>query len=82
AALNRRPIDLTIATFALFGMMNWIYNWYDPQGVMGVAELVDNITRLFLSGFLGEPCDEELNFTAPVEPFSVWRGTKIETLNS
>src|SRR4249919_58003 len=25
-------IDLTIATYALFGMMNWIYNWYDPHG--------------------------------------------------
>src|SRR5437867_4660064 len=21
-------IDLTVATYALFGMMNWIYNWY------------------------------------------------------
>src|SRR5204863_5280950 len=25
-------VDLTIATYALFGMMNWIYNWYDPRG--------------------------------------------------
>src|SRR5205807_7888419 len=25
-------IDLTVATYALFGMMNWIYNWYDPRG--------------------------------------------------
>src|SRR5438105_6375156 len=24
-------IDLTVATYALFGMMNWIYNWYDPS---------------------------------------------------
>ncbi len=26
------PVDLTVATYALFGMMNWIYNWYDPRG--------------------------------------------------
>ncbi len=30
-------IDLTAATYALFGMMNWIYNWYDPQGKLKVS---------------------------------------------
>ncbi|HKR02491.1 MAG TPA: TetR/AcrR family transcriptional regulator, partial [Pyrinomonadaceae bacterium] len=45
-------IDLTVATYALFGMMNWIYNWYDPRGKLSVTDLVDNLTRLFLSGFL------------------------------
>jgi len=47
-----KPVDLTVATYALFGMMNWIYNWYDPRGKLSVSQLVDNITRLFLSGFL------------------------------
>src|ERR1041384_5332357 len=45
-------VDLTIATYALFGMMNWIYNWYDPGGKLSVNQLTDNITRLFLNGFL------------------------------
>src|SRR6266567_6956638 len=27
---GKQQIDLTVATYALFGMMNWIYNWYDP----------------------------------------------------
>src|ERR1700752_376677 len=45
-------VDLTIATYALFGMMNWIYNWYDPAGKLSVHQLVDNITRLLLNGFL------------------------------
>ena len=35
-------------------MMNWIYNWYDPRKDVDVAGLSSNITRLFLSGFLGE----------------------------
>jgi len=48
------PVDLTVATYALFGMMNWIYNWYDPRGKLSVSQLVDNITRLFLSGFLSQ----------------------------
>ena len=49
-----RPVDLTVAIYALFGMMNWIYNWYDPRGKLSVSQLVDNITRLFLSGFLSQ----------------------------
>ncbi len=68
-------IDLTVATYALFGMMNWIYNWYDPAGPLSVSELVESITRLFLSGFLGSNHAEKLNFapSATNEPLSVWR---------
>ena len=40
-----------VAAYTLFGMMNWIYTWYDPQGPVGVAELADTITRLFLNGY-------------------------------
>jgi hypothetical protein len=69
-------IDLTVATYALFGMMNWIYNWYDPRGLLSVTELVDNITRLFLSGFLAGENSDTLQLTpkaAKVERLSVWR---------
>jgi AcrR family transcriptional regulator len=71
------PIDPTVATYALFGMMNWIYNWYDPQGKLKVAELVDNVTRLFLHGFVAGLPAEELDFAAKTvaEPLSVWRGS-------
>src|ERR671918_3113427 len=48
---TKDPIDLTVATYALFGMMNWIYNWYDPQGKLQVSELAQHLTKLFLSGF-------------------------------
>jgi AcrR family transcriptional regulator len=47
----KKSVDLTVATYALFGMMNWIYNWYDPTGKLSVNELIDNVTRLFLNGF-------------------------------
>lgn len=70
--LNGR-VDLTIATYALFGMMNWIYNWYDPTGKLSVHQLVDNITRLFLNGFLSSSTDR-LAIPAPrTEKISVWR---------
>lgn len=73
---NGQKVDLTVATYALFGMMNWIYNWYDPRGHLSVADLVDNLARLFLSGFLAGRPGDELQFTpktAQTERLSVWR---------
>jgi AcrR family transcriptional regulator len=69
-------IDLTVATYALFGMMNWIYNWYDPAGALSVADLVENLTRLFLRGFSAAADADGLSFrpAAPtLERLSVWR---------
>jgi AcrR family transcriptional regulator len=72
----RPKLDLTVATYALFGMMNWIYNWYDPRGKLSVRDLVDNLTRLFLSGFLAGAAGSELPYAPPrdkTERLSVWR---------
>ena len=69
-------IDLTVATYALFGMMNWIYNWYDPAGPLSVPDLVENVTRLFLRGFDPAADADELSFrpaSPTVERLSVWR---------
>ena len=40
-----------VAAYTLFGMMNWIYTWYRPDGSIGADELADTITRLFLNGY-------------------------------
>lgn len=64
-------IDLTVATYALFGMMNWIYNWYDPRGKLSVNQLVDNITRLFLNGFL----------SSEVEPLALAKSRTSKSVN-
>jgi TetR/AcrR family transcriptional regulator, cholesterol catabolism regulator len=71
---KRSGVDLTVATYALFGMMNWIYNWYDPRGKLPVNQLVDNITRLFLNGFLS-PSIEPVTISPSriTEKVSVWR---------
>ena len=53
AHVNRR-----VATYTLFGMMNWIYNWYDPLGDVGVEALAQNMCRLFLGGYVGLPVAE------------------------
>jgi TetR/AcrR family transcriptional regulator, cholesterol catabolism regulator len=76
-SMGTQKLDLTVATYALFGMMNWIYNWYDPRGKLSVNDLVDNLTRLFLSGFLAGQASHELQFTPKTdrtaERLSVWR---------
>ncbi|HEU4643091.1 MAG TPA: TetR/AcrR family transcriptional regulator [Gemmatimonadaceae bacterium] len=53
AHVNRR-----VAAYSLFGMMNWIYNWYDPLGDVGVELLSQNVCRLFLGGYVGLPVSD------------------------
>lgn len=47
AGINRQ-----VAAYALFGMMNWIYTWYKPSGPVTPDRLADDLTHLFLNGFL------------------------------
>ena len=68
---TKDPIDLTVATYALFGMMNWIYNWYDPQGKLQVSELAGNVMRLFLNGFRANEVSRHVHALRSETP-SVW----------
>lgn len=45
-----RPADPTVATFALFAVLNTLDGWYDPRGRLGRAELVKELEDLCLSG--------------------------------
>jgi TetR/AcrR family transcriptional regulator, cholesterol catabolism regulator len=45
-------IDIRVATFSLFGMMNWLYNWYRPPNDVPVEQLTEDISRIFLGGYL------------------------------
>jgi AcrR family transcriptional regulator len=47
-------VNRHVAAYALFGMMNWIYTWYDPAGSVGVEELAESICRLFVNGYAAE----------------------------
>ncbi len=46
-------VEPRVAVFSLFGMLNWIYNWYRPDRDVPVSELAEEMTRLFLSGLTG-----------------------------
>lgn len=41
--------ERSAATFALFGMMNWIYTWYDPAGALDPPQLAELFAQIFSS---------------------------------
>ncbi len=43
------------AVLSLFGMMNWIYTWYNPQIDPNGDELAEQMADLLLRGVLAEP---------------------------
>lgn len=48
---NGRNEDRT-AVVILFGMMNWLYTWYNPKIDGGADELTEQMTAVFLHGLL------------------------------
>ena len=52
AAPDEAAVDRSAAAYVLFGMMNWIYTWYDPAGEIDPRRLADLIARIFLGGFV------------------------------
>ena len=44
--------EIRVSVYSLFGMMNWIYNWYRPDRDVPVEKLAEEMSRLFLGGYL------------------------------
>jgi TetR/AcrR family transcriptional regulator, cholesterol catabolism regulator len=38
------------ATFALLGMINWIYQWYRPEGTLNAEQLARQYAEIFFAG--------------------------------
>jgi len=46
------PLDSWLATANLFGMLNWFYQWYDPErSRVSLDDLAAQQTALFLDGY-------------------------------
>ncbi|HXJ92176.1 MAG TPA: TetR/AcrR family transcriptional regulator [Terriglobia bacterium] len=43
-----------LAAFALLGMINWLYQWYRPDGLIKEAELAETYADFFFRGLLGQ----------------------------
>jgi AcrR family transcriptional regulator len=73
-----KGIDLRIATFALFGMMNWIYTWYQPKRDLPLPQLIEQMLRIYFFGLLKAGTIEERWFTSNASPnekeaYSLWQ---------
>src|SRR5208282_404000 len=47
------PVTPRAAAFALVGMINWIYQWYKPEGPLTGDALVQQYTDIFFHGAVG-----------------------------
>jgi AcrR family transcriptional regulator len=70
-------VDLRVATFTLFGMMNWIYTWYQPKRDLPLAQLMEQMLRIYFFGVLQGGEAEAAWFNAisgspSKETFSLW----------
>jgi AcrR family transcriptional regulator len=73
-----KGIDLRVATFALFGMMNWIYTWYQPKRDLPLPQLIEQMLRIYFFGLLKAGTVEELWFTSNASSnekaaYSLWQ---------
>ncbi len=73
-----KGIDLRVATFALFGMMNWIYTWYQPKRDLPLPQLIDQMLRMYFFGLLKAGTVEEHWFTSNASSnekaaYSLWQ---------
>jgi AcrR family transcriptional regulator len=45
------PVDPSLAALQLFGMCNWSWTWFEPEGRWSAREIADEFCRTLLGGF-------------------------------
>ena len=46
----RSDLDVTVASYAILGMCNWMYRWYTPEGHVSAEAIAEVFTKLVLEG--------------------------------
>jgi AcrR family transcriptional regulator len=49
---SKSNVNPRAAAFALLGMINWIYQWYRPEGTLQEEHLAQQYTEIFFAGAL------------------------------
>jgi AcrR family transcriptional regulator len=57
-ARRLKSLNTRLAVLSLFGMMNWIYTWYNPRVDPDAGALADHMAGLFLEGIGAVPNPE------------------------
>jgi TetR/AcrR family transcriptional regulator, cholesterol catabolism regulator len=47
---SKAGVSPRAAAFALLGMINWIYQWYKPEGMLSAENLARQYTEIFFAG--------------------------------
>jgi TetR/AcrR family transcriptional regulator, cholesterol catabolism regulator len=47
-----KEVDLTVASFSLFGMLLWLSRWFKPDGRLSSEEVAEEISKIALGGYL------------------------------
>ena len=75
-------INVRVAALALFGMMNWIYTWYNPRRDPSLRSLIEQMLHIFFFGILnGDVQDAGVedgflkSFLPDEKSFGLWPGS-------
>jgi len=76
-----KRVDLRVATFSLFGMMNWIYTWYQPKRDLPLPQLMEQMLRIYFFGVLQgaaveAPWFNSTSGASSKEMFSLWHNNQ------
>ena len=52
AGVFKKDIDAMLATYAVIGMCNWLYQWYNPAGRLKPQEIAGLYSKIVLHGLL------------------------------
>ncbi len=53
AQASASTLDRHVATMSLFGMLNWMYRWYDPKHHRAASVVASQLAEQFRCGLLG-----------------------------
>ena len=82
---RNRELELDRVTFSVFGMLNWVYAWYDPARHGAPHDVARSIHRVALGGLRGrapavlaatERAVERMQLRSPVRRRAAARGSR------
>jgi hypothetical protein len=53
ARVPEQAADVHVCTMSLFGMLNWLYRWYDPKRGHAPNTVAQQLVSQYLHGLLG-----------------------------
>jgi len=54
------PLPVKLMSFAILGMCNWLYQWYQPEGPLSADEVARNFIQLVEQGYLRADPQQEI----------------------